>query len=112
MTDQDQTPSNDNSGKGYNIAITPKAGSIDTTPAANGTRKTKFRGTLTIKGQQRERTVVAQGKAAEAIEGMIKDGESVSLRVLFSHMPSEEEGKTGAEYLTVLGVPQPARKAA
>ncbi len=109
MTDQNQNAQNDNGGKGYNLSITPKDGTIDTTPTAAGTKKIKFRGTLTLRGKERERTVVAQGKAAEAIEGKIVAGEAISLRVLFDNAPSSEEGKKGAEFLTVLGIPLPPK---
>jgi hypothetical protein len=112
MTDQTNTASNDNAGKGYNLSITPKDGTIDTTPTASGTKKIKFRGTVKLRGQDRERTVVAMGKAAEAIEGKIVAGEAVSLRVLFDNAPSSEEGKKGAEFLTVLGLPLPPKQKA
>jgi len=112
MTDQTNAPaSNDNSGKGYNLTLTP-IGAIDTTPAANDTRKIRFRAKVTLQGKEKERTVIAQGKAADAVADMIKDGVPVSLRVLFSRAPSQEDGKQGGEYLTVLGIPLPKKKAA
>jgi hypothetical protein len=107
--DDQQNASNDNGGKGYNIALTPKDGTIDTSPTSTGTKKIKFRATMKLRGQDRERTVVAMGKSAEAIEGMIEAGKEVSLRVLFDRAPSQEEGKKGAEYLTVLGIPLPPK---
>lgn len=91
-------------GKGYNISITP-LGDIDTTPNAKGTAKIKFRGKFTTRGKDRERTVVAQGKAADAIRDVLVAGTPVALRVLFENAPSEEEGKKGGEYLSVLGLP-------
>ena len=112
MDDQNQSASNDNGGgKGYNLKITPK-GEINTAPTSTGTKKIKFRATMQLRGQERERTVVAQGKAAEAIEGMIEAGKEVSLRVLFENMPAGEDGKKGAEYLTVLGIPLPPKQKA
>ena len=113
MSDQANAPaSNDNTGgKGYNMTITPK-GDIDTTPTATGTKKIKFRATFDQKGTSRERTVVAMGKAAEAIEGKIVAGEAIALRVLFDRAPSQEEGKRGAEFLTVLGLPLPPKQKA
>lgn len=103
MSDQNQSQ-----GKGYNITLTPK-GQIDTTPTASGTKKIKFRATFTAQGKEKERTVVAQGKSAEAIEGMITAGEPVALRVLFDRAPANDEGKQGGEYLTVLGLPLPPK---
>ncbi len=107
-----QNASNDNGGKGYNLTLTPKAGTIDTTPTASGTKKTKFRATFEQRGKTVERTVVAMGKAAEAIEGKIVEGEAVAIRCLFDRAPAQEEGKRGAEYLTVLGLPLPPKQKA
>lgn len=92
--------------KAYTITLTPK-GEIDTTPNSAGTPKMRFRATYTAQGQQKERTVLAQGKAVEAVKDMIKVGEPVALRVIFDNAPANDEGKKGGEYLTVLGAPLP-----
>jgi hypothetical protein len=112
MTEQSNAATNDNSGgQGYNLKVTPK-GDINTAPGVNGTRKIVFRGMVTLRGKERERTFVAQGKAADAVAESIKTGEQVSLRCLFSEAPSREEGKRGAEYLTVIGLPLPPKQKA
>ena len=95
-------------GKGYNLKITPKDGTIDTTPSSTGTAKIKFRGTLEQRGKTVERTVVAQGKAAEAISAIVVAGTEIGLRCLFDRAPGEE-GKKGGEFLTVLGIPLPPK---
>lgn len=89
--------------KAYTVTLTPK-GEIDTTPSASGTQKLKFRATYTAQGQEKERTVLAQGKAAEAIANVIKVGEAVALRVMFDRAPGND-GKPGGEFVTVLGLP-------
>lgn len=90
--------------KAYNLTITPK-GAVDLTPTVAGLRKTKFRGTYTVRGKTVERTVVAQGKAAELIDGLIADGSPVALRCIFQKAPANDAGK-GGEFLTVVALPR------
>jgi len=112
MTDQtNAAASTSTGGKGYNLTITPKT-EIDTTPTANNTKKTKFRGTYVSKGKVVERTIVAQGKAAELIEGLIKVGEPVALRCVFNRAPANDEGKRGGEYVSVVALPLPPKQKA
>lgn len=101
MSEQQQ-----NSQKAYNLKITPKDGSLDTTPTSAGTRKIKFRGTFEQRGKTVERTVVAQGKAAELIDGMIKSGVEIGLRCVFNRAPANEDGKKGGEFLAVVALPR------
>ncbi len=103
------TEQSNSGGKGYNLKITPKDGTIDTTPSAKGTAKIKFRGTFEQRGKQVERTVVAQGKAADAIAAIVVGGQEIGLRCLFDRAPASEEGKKGGEFLTVLGIPLPPK---
>lgn len=61
-----------------------------------------------MRGREIERTVVAQGAAADAIASMVKKGASLSLRCLFERAPANEDGSQGGEYLTVVGLPRAA----
>ena len=92
-------------GKGYNLTI-KQLTTAERSTTASGTAQIKFRGELTLRGETRERTVVAQGKAAEAISGMLRKGNELALRCLFERAPATEEGKRGGEFLTVLGLPR------
>ena len=65
-----------------------------------------------LRGQLRTRTVVAQGKAAELISGMLRKGNNLELRCLFENAPGTEEGKRGGEFLSVVGLPQPKEQKA
>lgn len=98
---------NDQSAKGYNIDVTV-IGAIDTTPTVKGTKKLKFRGSFNRQGKTFERTVLAQGAAADAIEDVIKTGETAKLRIIFDSVPGED-GKKGGEFLTVIGLPLPPK---
>jgi len=96
--------------KAYNLNVTPLT-EADTTPTSAGGKKTKFRGTFVQGGKTVERTVVAQGKAADLIDGMITPGTAVALRCIYSRAPGEE-GKKGGEFLTVVALPLPPKQKA
>ena len=98
------------SNRAYNMTI-KQITTAERSENANGTPKIKFRGELTLRGETRTRTVVAQGKAAELITGMVRKGNSMDLRVLFERAPANEDGKRGGEFLSVVGLPE-AKKAA
>ena len=99
------------SNRAYNLKI-KQTTTAERSENANGTPKIKFRGELTLRGETRTRTVVAQGKAAELISGMVRKGNSMDLRCVFDRAPGTEEGKQGGEFLSVVGLPQPKQKAA
>lgn len=90
--------------KAYNLNVTPLT-EADTTPTASGKAKIRFRGTFEQGGKTIERTVVAQGVAAELIAGMITPGTAVGLRCVYSRAPGED-GKKGGEYLSVVALPR------
>tara|TARA_B100000929_G_scaffold110078_2_gene87220 strand:- start:3173 stop:3472 length:300 start_codon:yes stop_codon:yes gene_type:complete len=96
--------------RAYNMTI-KQITTAERSNNANGTPKIKFRGELTLRGETRTRTVVAQGKAAELISGMVRKNATMDLRVLFERAPSTEEGQRGGEFLSVVGLPE-AKKAA
>lgn len=111
MTDQNAAANeNTKSAKGYNIDVTVVS-AIDTTPNSLGTSKLKFRGSFERSGKTFERTVIAQGKAADAVGESLKQGETTKLRILFDSVIGED-GKRGGEYLTVLGLPLPPKQKA
>ena len=97
--------------KAYNFTV-KQITTAERSTIANGTSKIKFRGELTLRGETRTRTIVAQGKAAELISSMVRKGNSMDLRMVFENAPSTEEGKRGGEFLSVVGLPQPKQKAA
>jgi len=94
----------------YNLKIRQTTAAVRSV-TASGTDQIKFRGELTIRGKLRTRTVVAQGKAAALIEGMVGEGNELSLRGLFDRAPANEGGDRGGEFISVVGIPQ-ARQAA
>ena len=99
------------SNRAYNLKI-KQITTAERSENVKGTPKIKFRGELMLRGQLRTRTVVAQGKAAELISGMLRKGNNLELRCLFENAPGTEEGKRGGEFLSVVGLPQPKEQKA
>ena len=97
--------------RAYNMTIKQITTATRST-TASGKDQIKFTGELTLRGETRQRTVVAQGKAAELITGMVRKGNSMDLRVLFERAPANEDGKRGGEFLSVVGLPQPKQQKA
>ena len=93
--------------KAYNLEITQLT-TADKAVNAKGTAKITFRGKLTVGKNKREieRTVVAQGKAAEQIRGMMRKGSVLNLRCMFETAPANEDGSKGGEFLTVVDLPR------
>ena len=99
--------------KRYDVTITPMT--VKDTVNKVGTRKITGRATYeALTGRTFERTFMAQGRVANEVADYLKIGEPVKLKLIFSNMPSDEEGKQGASYLTIAGLPdvEEARKAA
>lgn len=94
------------SDKAYNVTATQLT-TASKGKNVKGTKKITFRAALTVGGRAIERTVIAQGAAADLISGMLRKGSELSLRVLFERAPANENGKRGGEYLTVVGLPAP-----
>jgi hypothetical protein len=78
---------------------------------AKGTSKITFRAKATVGGREIERTVVAQGAAADLISGMVRKGSELKLRVLFERAPANDDGSKGGEFLTVVGLPREKKAA-
>ena len=93
--------------KAYNLNVTPLT-AVDTTPTTNGTKKIKFRGSFVQAGRTVERTVVAQGAAADLIEGKIETGNVIALRCVYNRAPGAD-GKKGGEFLAVVALPLPPK---
>lgn len=93
------------SNKAYNFVATP-VGEIDTTPSASGKPKLRFRATVNIRGREVTRTVVAQGAAAEKLNGKVETGVAVGIRALIDHAPANDGAARGGEYLTVVDLPR------
>jgi len=110
MTDAANNGAATTGAKAYNLSITPLT-DVDTTPTSSGTAKTKFRGTFVQRGKTVERTIVAQGKSAALIEGMIAIGTPVALRCVFDRAPSNDNGR-GGEFLSVVALPLPPKQKA
>ena len=91
--------------RAYNLAITQLT-TASKGVTATGKTKITFRGKTTVAGREIERTVVAQGAAAELLDGKLRKGNSIDLRVLFERAPANEDGKRGGEFMTVVALPR------
>lgn len=99
------------SNRAYNLKIKQTTTAVRST-TASGKQQIKFTGELTLRGKTRSRTVVAQGAAAEMIDGMVRKGSELELRCLFDRAPANEDGKRGGEFLAVVGLPTPKEQKA
>ena len=91
--------------RAYNLKMKQTNTAVRTT-TKSGKPQIKFTGELTLRGETRTRTVVAQGKAADLISGMVRKGSELELRCLFENAPANEDGKRGGEFLSVVGLPK------
>ena len=92
-------------GKAYNLKLTATEieDKIDTRDAPYIAAKVSVK----LNGEIRTRTLIAQGKARDAIKDVLIVGEEVAIRCLFSNA-TNDEGKKGGEYLTAIGLPRKA----
>jgi hypothetical protein len=111
MTDQNSAASTSNGGKAYNVTVT-QITDANVGKNSNDKSKVTFRAKGKIGGRDVERTVVAQGAAADLIMGKLGMGNELKLRVLFSRAPSNDDGQRGGEFLTVVGEPLPPKQKA
>lgn len=91
--------------RAYNLTLTQLTTASKGTNA-KGTAKITFRAKGTVGKREVERTVVAQGAAADLIKGMVRKGATLELRCLFERAPANEDGSKGGEFLTVVGLPR------
>lgn len=93
----------------YNVGMTLVTG-VKRGKNVNGTMKLNFRAKAKVRGREVERSVVAQGMAANEIRSIVKKGAEVTLRVLFERAPNNDDGTPGGEFFSVIGLPR-AKKA-
>jgi len=93
--------------KAYNVNMT--VDSIETPTSSTGKEYIRAKVTAELRGKQRPRTLVAMGKAAEAIRDALVVGETAKIRVIFSKFVNDA-GEEGGEYLTAVGLPLPPRE--
>ena len=115
MSNQTNTAANSNTGgRGYNLKVTPSAVEVKTD--SRGKEFIKATVGLTIRGRDATRTLVAQGKAMDAIKDVLVVGSEASVRCLFQNYVNDD-GEKGGEFLAAIGLPMSkeeldARKAA
>ncbi len=99
--------------KAYNVTARQLT-TAEKTVTASGKDQIKFRAKLTVgkgdKAREIERTVVAQGAAADLLKGKLRKGTDIDLRVMFSRAPANDNGR-GGEFLTVVALPKPKKAA-
>ena len=93
------------SNKAYNVTAVQTATAVRTV-IGSGTKQIKFRADVTVRGKVVSRTIVAQGKAADLISGMVRKGNTLNLRCVFERAPANEDGKRGGEFLSVVALPR------
>lgn len=98
------------------VTMTPK-GEIFTSPTAAGVERVRFRAEIPMGKIVVERTVLAQGRAAREIAGLIVPGKTITLSCVYARMPIDnpepandpvsgpKSRKLGAEYLAAVGLP-------
>lgn len=91
------------SNRAYNLTMT--ATEISTKTDSAGKNFIKAKVGLTIRGRETTRTLIAQGKAMEAIKDTLVVGSEVKIRCLFSNADNDD-GSKGGEYLTAIGLPR------
>lgn len=96
--------------KAYNVVASQLTSAVKA-KNVNGKDKVTFRAKLTVGGREIERTVVAQGAAADLLKGKLRKGSDVALRVMFETAPANDGGKRGGQFLTVVGLPREKRAA-
>lgn len=101
MTEQSNAKT---SQRAYNYDV-EQLTTAERTTLSNGTKQVKFRAKLTIRGEIKERTVIAQGKAVDLLTGKLRKGNKFGLRVVFNRAPANDNGR-GGEYLSVVDLPR------
>ena len=115
MSNQTNTAANSNTGgRGYNLKVTPSAVEVKTD--SRGKEFIRASVALKIRGRDATRTLIAQGKAMDAVQAVLVEGQEASIRCLFQNYLNDD-GEKGGEYLTAIGLPMSkdeldARKAA
>ena len=95
--------------KAYNMTL--NVVSVETPTNAKGDEYIRAKVTGNIRGEQRTRTLIAQGKAADAVRDILVVGEDAKVRVLFEKVVNDA-GEEGGEFLVAVGVPLPPKNKA
>lgn len=100
---------NDNGPRlGHTITLTPIT-PIEANTTDAGTPRLTFRAQVRAKGGRTlERTVVATGRAHDALAGMLRTGEQIRVRGFYDRAPANDEGRRGEEYITAICLPRKA----
>lgn len=95
--------------RAYNLTLTQTTAAV-IGENSNGKMKITFKAKATVGGREIERTVLAQGAAADEIANDVGEvGTEVRLRVLFDHVPGENDNERGGEFFSVVGKPLPPK---
>ena len=113
-TNQNTAAQSNTAGRAYNLKVTPTAVEVKTD--SRGKEFIRASVALKIRGRDATRTLIAQGKAMDAVQNVLVVGEEASVRCLFTTVTNDDGGK-GGEYLSAIGLPMSkeeldARKAA
>lgn len=93
---------------GHTITLTPIT-PIEATTTDTGKRQLTFRADVRTKGGRTfERTVIAKGRAHDALVGVVRTGEQIRVRGLYERVPANDEGRKGEEIITAICLPRTA----
>ena len=88
--------------KAYNLDVNVQ--SVTTSTTTTGTPMLRAKVGLKLRGRDVTRTLIAQGKAFEAVKDAIVEGANTKVRALFARVQNED-GSEGGEFLTAVGLP-------
>ena len=92
---------------GHTITLTPIT-PIEATADA-GKPQLTFRANVRAKGGRTfERTVVARGRAHDALVGVLRTGQQIRVRGFYDRKPANDEGGKGEEFITAICLPRSA----
>lgn len=94
--------------KAYNIPMTVT--SVETRTNTAGSDYLFAKVDATIRGEKRTRTLIAQGKAADAVRDALVPGQDTKIRVLFEAV-TNDNGEEGGQFLVAVGMPLPPKAA-
>ena len=96
--------------RGYNLTMNVE--SVTESTMANGNTMLRAKVQAKLRGEMRPRTLIAQGKAAEAVREVLVEGaEGAKIRCLIDHV-TNDDGERGGEFLVAIGLPLPPKEAA
>ena len=90
------------SNKAYNLKMT--VNTVETPTDTAGKTFLRANVTAMIGGKPANRTLMAQGKAVEAIQAVMVAGQDTAVRCLFDNVENED-GSKGGQFLVAVGLP-------